>query len=162
MIHVLFVCTGNAARSIMAEAMLNDPALGRGRFRAFSAGSHPRGEVYPLALDLLREHGVPVEGPRSKSWHEFTRPEAPPLDLVITVCDHAAGERCPVWPGRPADAHWSVPDPAAVAGGEAERRQACRDAMRLLRARLERLARLPVDALTRDALERQVREIGAV
>ncbi|MBI3048037.1 MAG: arsenate reductase ArsC [Acidobacteria bacterium] len=145
----------------MAEAMLNDPALGGGRFRAFSAGSHPRGQVHPLALDLLREHGVPVEGLRSKSWNEFAGPDAPPLDLVITVCDDAAAEPCPVWPGRPVDAHWGVPDPAAVAGSEAERRQAFRDAMRVLRARLERLARLPVDTLTGDALQRQVREIAA-
>jgi arsenate reductase len=139
MTTVLFLCTGNSARSIMAEAMLNDPRLGRGRFRAFSAGSHPRGAVHPLALELLREHGVPVEGLRSKSWDDFAAPGAPPIDLVITVCDAAAAEECPVWPGRPATLHWSVPDPAAASGSDAERRQAFRDAMRLLRTHLERL-----------------------
>jgi arsenate reductase len=136
MTNVLFLCTGNSARSILAEAMLNDPALGLGRFRAFSAGSHPRGAVHPLALDLLREHGVPAEGLRSKSWNEFAAPGAPPIDLVITVCDDAAAEECPVWPGRPATLHWSVPDPAAVTGSEAERRQAFANAMRLLRRRI--------------------------
>lgn len=139
MTHVLFLCTGNSARSILAEAMLNDPAIGRGRFRAFSAGSHPRGAVHPLALELLREAGVPVGGLRSKSWDEFAAPGAPPMDMVITVCDNAAAEECPVWPGRPATLHWSVPDPAAAAGSEVERRQAFRDAMRLLRTRLEQL-----------------------
>ena len=137
--NVLFLCTGNSARSIMAEAMLNDPKLGGGRFRAFSAGSHPRGAVHPLALELLREHGVPVEGLHGKSWHEFAAPGAPPIDAVITVCDAAAAEECPVWPGHPARMHWSVPDPAAAGGSEAERRQAFRDAMRLLRAHIERL-----------------------
>jgi arsenate reductase len=143
MTTVLFLCTGNSARSIMAEAMLNDPALGGGRFRAFSAGSHPRGEVHPLAIALLRERGVPVEGLRSKSWDEFAAPGAPPIDVVITVCDNAAAEECPVWPGRPATMHWSIPDPAAAAGSDAERRQAFADAMRLLRGRIERLGADP-------------------
>lgn len=137
MTNVLFLCTGNSARSIMAEAMLNDPALGGGRFRAFSAGSHPRGAVHPLAIELLREHRLPVDGLRSKSWHEFAAPGAPAIDIVITVCDSAAAEECPVWPGRPVTMHWSVPDPASVAGSDAARRQAFRDAMRLLRARIE-------------------------
>lgn len=134
---VLFLCTGNSARSILAEAMLNDPRLGQGRFRAFSAGSHPRGAVHPLALELLREEGLSVEGLRSKSWDEFAAPGAPSIDVVITVCDAAAAEECPVWPGHPARMHWSVPDPAAASGSDAERRQAFRDAMRRLRARLE-------------------------
>lgn len=134
---VLFLCTGNSARSILAEAMLNDPRLGQGRFRAFSAGSHPRGAVHPLALELLREEGLSVEGLRSKSWDEFAAPGAPSIDVVITVCDAAAAEECPVWPGHPARMHWSVPDPAAASGSDAERRQAFRDAMRRLRAHLE-------------------------
>ncbi len=145
MTNVLFLCTGNSARSILAEAMLNDPALGLGRFRAFSAGSHPRGAVHPLALDLLREYGVRAEGLRSKSWNEFAAPGAPPIDLVITVCDDAATEECPVWPGRPVTMHWSVPDPAAVTGSEAERRQAFADAMRLLRRRIELLVEGQLD-----------------
>lgn len=149
MTTVLFLCTGNSARSIMAEAMLNDPALGGGRFRAFSAGSHPRGEVHPLAIALLREHGVPVEGLRSKSWDEFAAPGAPPIDVVITVCDNAAAEECPVWPGHPATMHWSIPDPAAAAGSDAERRQAFADAMRLLRGRIERFVADPHDTTRR-------------
>lgn len=136
--NILFLCTGNSARSILAEAMLNDPALGGGRVRAFSAGSHPRGQVHPLAMALLREHGLPVDGLRSKSWNEFAAPGAPPIDVVITVCDNAAAEACPVWPGRPVTLHWSIPDPASVTGSEAERRQAFAGAMRLLRERIER------------------------
>lgn len=149
MINVLFLCTGNSARSIMAEAMLNDPALGGGRFRAFSAGSHPRGAVHPLAIELLREHGLPVDGLRSKSWDEFAAPGAPAIDVVITVCDSAAAEPCPVWPGRPATLHWSVLDPASVTGSEAARRQAFRDTMRRLRARIESWVGGPLDPARR-------------
>lgn len=147
--NVLFLCTGNSARSILAEAMLNDPALGGGRFRAFSAGSHPRGAVHPLAIALLREHGVPAGGLRSKSWDEFAAPGAPPIDVVITVCDNAAAEACPAWPGRPATLHWSIPDPAAAGGSEAERRQAFADAMRLLRARIEQFVAARLDPAQR-------------
>lgn len=141
MINVLFLCTGNSARSIMAEAMLNDPAIGGGRFRAVSAGSRPRGEVHPLAIARLQEHGFSVDGLRSKSWDEVAAPGAPPIDIVITVCDNAAAEPCPAWPGHPATMHWSIPDPAAATGPEAERREAFADAMRLLRQRIERFVR---------------------
>lgn len=123
----------------MAEAMLNDPAIGRGHFRAYSAGSRPRGAVHPLALELLREHGIAVDEVRSKSWDEFDASGAPRIDLVITVCDAAAAEPCPVWPGHPTTAQWSVPDPAAVEGGEVDRRRAFREAMRLLRSHIEEL-----------------------
>lgn len=119
--NVLFLCTGNSARSIMAEASLN--ALGKGRFRAFSAGSHPTEQVHPLALEVLKEAQLPVEGLRSKSWEEFARPAAPPLDFVFTVCDKAAGEVCPIWPGQPMTAHWGIEDPAAFDGSEEERRR---------------------------------------
>ena len=121
---VLFLCTGNSARSILAEAILNDPAIGQGRFRGVSAGSHPRGSVNPLALEILREAGLPTTGLRSKSWEEFGRPDSPPLDFVFTMCDDAAGETCPIWPGHPATAHWGLPDPAAVDGDD-EARRAC-------------------------------------
>jgi len=120
--NVLFLCTGNSARSILAEAMLNH--LGQGRFRAFSAGSHPKGEVHPFALELLQKNRLPVAEMRSKSWDEFARPEAPQLDFVFTVCDSAAGETCPLWPGQPMTAHWGIEDPAAVEGSDEEKRRA--------------------------------------
>jgi len=131
--NVLFLCTGNSARSILAEAILNSE--GSDRFRAFSAGSHPKGEVHPAALALLDELGLPTGGLRSKSWGEFAASDAPPIHLIITVCDNAAGEVCPIWPGKPAKAHWSIPDPAAVEGSG--QRQAFRKAYRDLRARTE-------------------------
>jgi arsenate reductase len=133
---VLFLCTGNSARSIMAEVMMNH--LGGGRYRAYSAGSHPAGQVNPLAVETLHEMGLRAEGLRSKSWDEFAAPGAPPIDFVVTVCDNAAGEMCPLWPGKPVKAHWGVEDPAAVQGSEAQRRAAFGQAAALLRLRIER------------------------
>jgi arsenate reductase len=132
---VLFLCTGNSARSILAEAILNH--LGRGRFRAYSAGSHPTGTVNPFALEILREMEVPAEGARSKAWDEFASPGAPKIDYVITVCDNAAREACPAWPARPVTAHWGIEDPAAAVGNEEERRAAFRAAAEALRRRIE-------------------------
>lgn len=155
--NVLFLCTGNSARSILAEAILNK--VGEGRFRAWSAGSFPKGEVHPGALRLLEARGYPTEGLRSKSWDEFARPGAPEFDLIITVCDNAAGEVCPVWPGHPATAHWGLPDPAAVEGGEAAVDRAFADVHRQLYARLTLLAALNVEALDRLALKTRAGEI---
>ena len=138
--NVLFLCTGNSARSILAESLLNH--WGRGRFRGFSAGSLPRGEVHPLAIELLQTTNLPTEGLRSKSWDEFAAPGAPPIDFVITVCDNAAAEACPVWPGRPMTAHWSIADPAAVEG-DAERSAAFRKALAELEARIKLFVSLP-------------------
>lgn len=133
--NVLFLCTGNSARSILAEAYLN--AAGKGRYRAYSAGSKPGGRVNPHALSLLEEKGIPAEGARSKSWDEFALAGAPKMDLVVTVCDNAAGETCPVWPGAPSRAHWGVDDPAAVQGGDAEKRAAFEKAFRELKAKID-------------------------
>jgi arsenate reductase (thioredoxin) len=156
---VLFLCTGNSARSILAEAVLNDPTIGLGRFRAVSAGSHPKGAVNPYALDLLREVGLPTEGLRSKSWDEFGGPDADRLDFVFTMCDEAAGETCPIWPGHPATAHWGLPDPAAV-DGDAARRQAFRDAYDVIRRRVARFAQLPLETLDGANLRAALAEIG--
>ena len=155
---VLFLCTGNSARSILAEAMMNH--LGRGRFRAYSAGSHPGGKVNPWAIELLRTAGMPTSGLRSKSWDEFARPGAPAFDFIITVCDNAANEVCPVWPGNPTTAHWGVPDPAAVEGGDEEKRAAFRSAMATLRRRIELLAALPLDKLDRLSIQEDLRRIA--
>jgi arsenate reductase (thioredoxin) len=158
--NVLFICTGNSARSIIAEALMNHPSVGAGKFHAYSAGSHPKGEVHPLALELLREQRIPIDGLRSKSWEEFSRPDAPQLDFVITVCDQAAAEPCPFWPGQPMTAHWGVPDPAAVRGTNIEERKAFRDAFHALRRRIELFACLPFEKLNRLALHEHVRQIG--
>jgi arsenate reductase len=158
--NVLFLCTGNSARSILAEALLNHTAVNQGRFRAFSAGSHPKGAVHPLALETLRANHLPAAGYRSKSWDEFSGPDAPPLDLVITVCDQAAAEPCPIWPGQPMTAHWGIADPAAATGSEDDRRRAFRDAFTHLRRRIELLVSLPIDKLDRLALQARLREIG--
>ena len=139
--NVLFLCTGNSARSILAEAYLN--AAGKGRFTAYSAGSHPAGKVNPFALELLERQGIPVADARSKSWEEFARTGAPKLDYVFTVCDNAAGEACPVWPGRPVTAHWGVDDPAAVAGSDEDKRKAFLAAFNALKARIDRFLAQP-------------------
>jgi arsenate reductase len=157
--QVLFLCTGNSARSIMAEALLNH--LGRGRFVAHSAGSHPNGRVHPLALATLGLYGIEAGNPRSKSWEEFAAPgEHPAMDAIITVCDNAAGETCPVWPGHPVTAHWGVPDPAAAEGTEHRRREAFVRACGLLRARIEALIAAPVETLANEAFRDQLRAIG--
>ncbi len=156
--HVLFLCTGNSARSILAEAVLN--RLGEGRLRGYSAGSFPKGAVHPLALELLAAHGYPTQALRSKSWDEFSGPGAPLIDFIFTVCDNAAGEACPVWPGHPLTAHWGIPDPAAVVGSEAERRRAFSDTLRRLTWRIEALMSLPIDALDRSLLSARLAAIG--
>lgn len=154
----LFLCTGNSARSIMAEAILN--RLGEGRIRAYSAGSHPQGRVHPMALEVLEAHGHDVSGLRSKSWSEFEADDAPVLDFVFTVCDNAANETCPVWPGRPVTAHWGVADPAAFEGSEGEQRLRFVRAYRELHRRIERFTCLPLESLDRPALATRLEEIG--
>jgi len=156
--NVLFLCTGNSARSIMAEAILN--RAGAGRFRAHSAGSQPKGAPHPYALDLLRHRNYPIGGLRSKSWDEFAGPSAPEMHFVFTVCGDAARETCPVWPGQPMTAHWGVPDPAAAEGGEAERRHAFAEAFRQLNNRITVFVNLPIGSLDRLALQRRLSEIG--
>jgi protein-tyrosine-phosphatase len=156
--NVLFLCTGNSARSIMAESMLNK--LGRGRFRAFSAGSDPRDTINPIALRLLKEMEFPTEGLRSKSWDEFAAPRAPVLDFVFTVCDNAAGEVCPAWPAQPMTAHWGIEDPAAIEGPEIDKEKAFVTAMRYLRNRLGVFINLPIESLDDLTLGKQLREIG--
>ena len=158
--NVLFLCTGNSARSIMAEAILN--RVGKGRFRAFSAGSHPKGEVHPLTLALLRRQAYDTSFARSKSWDEFAAPGAPAFDFVFTVCDGAAAEVCPVWPGQPMTAHWGVPDPAAAGGSESEGSLAFADAYRMLANRIETFVNLPVASLDRLSLQRRLDEIGRI
>ena len=156
--NVLFLCTGNSARSILAEGLLTN--LGKGRFRAFSAGSHPAGQVNPFALELLEKNHFDTSAMRSKSWDEFAQPDAPHLDFVITVCDNAAGEVCPVWPGQPMTAHWGIPDPAAVAGTDEAKRRAFVDAMNQLQRRICMFVSLPFATLDKMKLEQAVREIG--
>lgn len=156
--NVLFLCTGNSARSILAESILNK--LGRGRFRGFSAGSHPRGEVHPLAIALLRQLNHPIEGLRSKSWEEFAAPTGEHLDFVFTVCDNAAGEACPYWPGQPMTAHWGIPDPAAVEGTETEKILAFREAFRSMERRIKLFLSLPLASIDRMRLQERVEAIG--
>ena len=155
---VLFLCTGNSARSILAEAVLN--GLGTGKFRGFSAGSFPKGAVHPYALQLLERQNYPTQHLRSKSWNEYAGPEAEPLDFVFTVCDKAAGEVCPIWPGQPMTAHWGLPDPAAVEGNESERRLAFADTLRMLRNRIGVFVNLPIKSLDKLSLQNRLREIG--
>lgn len=156
--NVLFLCTGNSARSIMAEVMLNH--LGRGRFKAFSAGSHPAGRVNPWAIETLKALDMPTEGLRSKNWDEFARDGAPAIDFIITVCDNAASEVCPVWPGKPTTAHWGIPDPAAVQGSDDEKRAAFRDASTTLRRRIELFVSLPLDKLDPKSIRENLARIG--
>lgn len=156
--HVLFLCTGNSARSILAEAVMNRE--GAGRFRGFSAGSRPAGAVHPLALDLLRREGIDTGFARSKNWAEFTGPQAPQMDFVFTLCDSAAAEDCPWWPGTPVSAHWGLPDPAAAQGSEAERALAFAGTFRALTLRIRAFAALPLDSLDRMSLQSRLREIG--
>lgn len=156
--NVLFLCTGNSARSIMAEALLEH--WGKERFKGYSAGSFPKGGVHSLALDLLQKAHLDTSGLHSKSWNEFARPGAPVMDFVFTVCDQAAGEVCPVWPGNPMTAHWGVPDPAAVHGTEAEQRRAFRGAYVVLENRIKLFIALPIEKLDRMAIKRNVDDIG--
>jgi arsenate reductase len=156
--NVLFLCTGNSARSIMAEAYLN--ATGGERFRAYSAGSHPTGKVNPFAIDLLQKNHISTEGAHSKDWDEFAKRDAPPMDIIITVCDQAAGEQCPVWPGRPLTAHWGVEDPAAAQGTDEQKRAAFMKAFATLQKRVALLINLRPEALDRLAMEEQLRSIG--
>ncbi|HEX6549945.1 MAG TPA: arsenate reductase ArsC [Gammaproteobacteria bacterium] len=157
--NVLFLCTGNSARSIIGEVVMN--RLGNGRFHAYSAGSHPNGKVNPFALELLQQNHFSTDGLRSKSWDEFAGPDAPQMDFVFTVCDQAANEACPYWPGRPMTAHWGIPDPAAVEGSDAEMRKAFRDALMVLSRRIELFTALPLDKLDTLAIQKQIKQIGA-
>jgi protein-tyrosine-phosphatase len=156
--NVLFLCTGNSARSILAESLLN--ALGKGKFRAFSAGSYPKGQVHPMAVELLKRTNLPTEGIRSKSWDEFAAPGAPHIDFIFTVCDNAAGEVCPVWPGKPMTAHWGIADPAAVEGTDAEKAFAFRKALKELETRIKLFTSLPIESLDSMTLHARLREIG--
>lgn len=156
--NVLFLCTGNSARSILAEAMLNH--FGKGRFRAYSAGSHPNGLVNPRSLKLLQRMGLPTEGLRSKSWDEFAVAGAPQLNFVFTVCDNAAGEVCPIWPGQPMTAHWGVPDPAACEGSDAEKDRAFEDAAKQLANRIQIFVSLPITKLDTLSLQKRLDDIG--
>lgn len=156
--NILFLCTGNSARSVLAEVLMNH--LSKGRFRAYSAGSHPAGEINPLTLELLRSHGFATDGLRSKNWDEFAKPDAPAMDFVITVCDKAAGEVCPVWPGQPMTAHWGFEDPAAAQGSDEARRKVFNKVFVEIARRIELMLALPFEKLDHLALERRVRDIG--
>ena len=156
--NVLFLCTGNSARSILAESLLNH--WGRGKFQGFSAGSFPKGQVHPVAVDLVKRMNLPAEDLRSKSWDEFAAPGAPPIDFIFTVCDNAAGEVCPVWPGKPMTAHWGVADPAAVEGTDMEKAAAFRKAFKELETRIKLFTSLPISSLDSMTLQSKLREIG--
>jgi len=156
--NVLFVCTGNSARSIIAEGLMNSGA--RGRFKAYSAGSHPSGAVNPFALGALSELHIPTDGFRSKNWDEFAGPDSPPLDFVFTVCDKAAGESCPFWPGQPMTAHWGVPDPAAFVGSDEDKRKQFRNTAVTLKRRIDLMLSLPIGSLDSMAIERELKDIG--
>ena len=156
--NVLFLCTGNSARSIIAEAIMN--RYGQGRFKAFSAGSHPKGKVHPYTIDLLKNLNYSTDGLRSKDWNEFAAPGAPKLDFVFTVCDDAANESCPIWPGQPMSAHWGVPDPAAVEGTEAEKRLPSPRPARMMTNRISIFTSLPLDSLDHLSLQKRLDEIG--
>jgi arsenate reductase len=156
--NVLFLCTGNSARSILAESLLNH--WGRGKFRGFSAGSFPKGQVHPVAVELLKRMNLPAENLRSKSWDEFAAPGAPPIDFIFTVCDNAAGEVCPIWPGKPMTAHWGIADPAAVEGTELQKAAAFRKAFHELETRIKLFTSLRVDSLDSMTLQSKLREIG--
>lgn len=158
--NVLFLCTGNSARSIIGEAVLNH--AGQGRFRGFSAGSTPKGAVHPMTLEVLETAGIATEGLRSKAWDEFAAPDAPRMDFVFTVCDNAAGEACPVWPGQPMTAHWGIEDPAAVDGPDFRRRAAFEDALRFMRNRIDAFVNLPLASIDRLALQSKLHGIGAM
>lgn len=156
--NVLFLCTGNSARSILAEAILNH--RGKGRFKAYSAGSHPAGRVRPEALRQIASHGISTEGLRSKSWDEFAAPGAPQMDFLLTVCDNAASEVCPAWPGRPTTAHWGIADPAAVQGSPEKIRLAFQDSFASIERRIELLVSLPLDEMDESAVQREIERIG--
>ncbi|MCZ4345880.1 arsenate reductase ArsC [Devosia neptuniae] len=158
--NVLFLCTGNSARSIIGEALMNN--LPDGRFRAYSAGSTPKGEVHPMTLETLTRAGIATDGLRSKSWDEFTTPDAPELDFIFTVCDNAAGEACPLWPGKPMTAHWGISDPAAVSGPDFKQRAAFEDTLRFLRNRINAFASLPLSSIDRMTLKSRLAGIGAM
>jgi arsenate reductase len=158
--NVLFLCTGNSARSILGEALLNH--VGDGRFKGYSAGSHPKGTVHPMALATLTAAGIPIDGLRSKPWDEFAIPGAPVMDFVFTVCDNAAGEACPVWPGQPVSAHWGIEDPAEVEGPEFKQRAAFEDAFRFMRNRIVAFTSLPLDSIDAMVLARKLRSIGTL
>jgi len=158
--NVLFLCTGNSARSILAESILNLPLIGKGRFRAYSAGSHPAGTVNPFAIELLKKNRIPTDHLRSKNWDEFAAPDAPRLDFVFTVCDNAAGEVCPVWPGQPMTAHWGIADPAAVQGSDEEKRKAFFTAYSQLNRRISLFASLPLAKLEGMSLQKELDDIG--
>ncbi|WP_439599991.1 arsenate reductase ArsC [Devosia sp.] len=158
--NVLFLCTGNSARSVLGEVLLNQ--LGQGRFKAYSAGSTPRGSIHPMTLETLQRAGLPTDGLRSKSWDEFAGPNAPKMDFVFTVCDNAAGETCPIWPGQPMTAHWGVEDPAAETGPEFKQQAAFEDALRFLRNRITAFINLPLESIDRLSLSSKLKGIGAM